>query len=632
MANEMLKRYLDQYLKMVNTDFAVFINGEWGCGKTYFINDYVKDLPKKGHKYWRVSLNGVNDDASFGSRLLENIISPAKANSVQMLGRMAVGAASQWLKFDAKKFFNAKEMNSFLMGIAKRPDLIVIDDFERCAQPPSWRLGCISGLVESGYKVIIIGAENELDDKPDEAEVKPYRRIREKVIGKTFTLECDLGEVFESLVSKGVFTFAEKILLENKDALVSCIGKFCGSALCNLRALKHSFRDFDCFLSRVENRFLGNRQFTKDLVCRFVPLDYAKQCGEWAEEDFVRAIEPRGTNDKETIFEHVMERLGFDGRWMGNAMNQLIFADHVWSAILWDKPLSAEDITQALDLSVYFRKQDEEPDWLKLWQWPQIDKADVAAAVVEKVLQGLDRHAYKNPGEINHIFCCLAGLSKEKIGAVDLTIEQVVQKHKAYISCLTETGWTQDEFDDFMEYGDGWNGYRYWDVEGSDARQRIIQATHDALRSLVEKSHVDDFRRTVNNLSSDMDAFVTAIKSAPYDSRPCLSDISPEGFFERFMTLSNYNKRKLAWELQQRWQYSQPTAVGEKIFIDGVLASCKHYLAANKDEKGTPVYVNVGYLLGYLEHYSKLVRNIEEEECKRITREFDAMFGSQTKK
>ena len=32
-----------RYLKTANTDYAVMLNGGWGCGKTYYIEHALKD-------------------------------------------------------------------------------------------------------------------------------------------------------------------------------------------------------------------------------------------------------------------------------------------------------------------------------------------------------------------------------------------------------------------------------------------------------------------------------------------------------------------------------------------------------------------------------------------------------------
>lgn len=136
MSNGHIKRYLDQYMAMSQTDFAVFITGEWGCGKTFFIDEYIDELRKKSAKVWKVSLNGAFDEEVISSRLLENIIPKPRQNSVRMLGRMLVGAAGRWLKFDLKDFFKQDEITTFASGFMSKPDLLIFDDFERCPMPP----------------------------------------------------------------------------------------------------------------------------------------------------------------------------------------------------------------------------------------------------------------------------------------------------------------------------------------------------------------------------------------------------------------------------------------------------------------------------------------------------------------
>ena len=66
--------------KMPQTDFAVFLNGAWGSGKTFFVNQYLaarygksKDCAKD-KKFWRVSLNGLSTEESVGLHLLGNLL------------------------------------------------------------------------------------------------------------------------------------------------------------------------------------------------------------------------------------------------------------------------------------------------------------------------------------------------------------------------------------------------------------------------------------------------------------------------------------------------------------------------------------------------------------------------------
>ncbi|MEE4253938.1 MAG: P-loop NTPase fold protein, partial [Desulfuromusa sp.] len=59
--NQHVEDYLDAYLKMDDVDFAVMITGAWGCGKTYFIKDYLDRVCTDGDQknYIYISLNGV---------------------------------------------------------------------------------------------------------------------------------------------------------------------------------------------------------------------------------------------------------------------------------------------------------------------------------------------------------------------------------------------------------------------------------------------------------------------------------------------------------------------------------------------------------------------------------------------
>jgi len=45
--NERINATLDIYLKNKNhTDYAIMINGKWGCGKTYYIENELKERIK----------------------------------------------------------------------------------------------------------------------------------------------------------------------------------------------------------------------------------------------------------------------------------------------------------------------------------------------------------------------------------------------------------------------------------------------------------------------------------------------------------------------------------------------------------------------------------------------------------
>lgn len=44
---EKLNEIVIDYLKVKDTDYALMINGKWGCGKTYYLQHDFKDFIKK---------------------------------------------------------------------------------------------------------------------------------------------------------------------------------------------------------------------------------------------------------------------------------------------------------------------------------------------------------------------------------------------------------------------------------------------------------------------------------------------------------------------------------------------------------------------------------------------------------
>lgn len=589
MNNAHLKRYLDQYMSMPQTDFAVFITGEWGCGKTFFIDEYAGELKKKEKKVWKVSLNGASDEGVISSRLMENIIPLARQNSVRMLGRMLVGAAGRWLKFDLKDFFKKEEIATFANGFVSNPDLLIFDDFERCPMSPSSRLGVISAFVESGQKVVVVGAENELDQERDE---KAYERIREKVIGKTFTVTMNLGEVFPALVGKGVFKSAEKMLLESKETIVSAMEFFCDGHQCNLRALKHCFRDFDCFISRIEHRYMESKQFYLDLSKIFISLDYAKQTGALKFDDFIRPDVPVGEQYAAGVFEQVLNRLGLDGSSRGNQNHELIFNDDLWRDILWDRPVSSDRINEALQYLKYFHVE-EVPDWLKLWHWHDYSDQE-ASSIVATIFEGIEERRYKYPGEIMLIFGCLVELSSQR--AIKRSSVELVSLFKNYMDSLTSDNsliYLGDD-DEYWCENDNWKGHLYWRLSDKGVQTQLTKVMEEKLRTVDITRRERKVSDLVRMLKTQPEKFVSELKRF-FKRQPCLNLIDVDTFWNAFINMSNQTKRELTFCLKDRWRDSGVSHVEVK-FRDVLKEHCDQYLADNNSSEYSPSIANVKFL------------------------------------
>jgi len=67
-----IKNYLNSSKK---TDYAIMINGEWGCGKTYYVEHDVKKLCEDNtFKYIYISLSGCDDFGIINSKITYRLL------------------------------------------------------------------------------------------------------------------------------------------------------------------------------------------------------------------------------------------------------------------------------------------------------------------------------------------------------------------------------------------------------------------------------------------------------------------------------------------------------------------------------------------------------------------------------
>ncbi len=172
-------KYIDENLY----NYAVMIDGDWGCGKTYFVKEYLIDKieqneekkKKKDENYNRkrivyISLYGVKSVNDVSKQVfMESYLAKAgKAKGFLRKGTEIVGTLLP-VAFDVMKSFTGIEadadkvsgaVNTFL---TIRDSIFIFDDLERCDCPVNEILGYINGFVEhEGLKVILVANQKEV--------------------------------------------------------------------------------------------------------------------------------------------------------------------------------------------------------------------------------------------------------------------------------------------------------------------------------------------------------------------------------------------------------------------------------------------------------------------------------------
>ena len=174
-----LKSKLDNEFKKYYD--VVLINGTWGIGKTYYLNNYLKE-----QKHIYMSLFGLNsmDEIRNGlyfqlNKCLSIFKTFAKFVSGTSVGISIVSIPIPNFKFDIEKAIKKELKNDNI--------ILVIDDLERKSENISIRevLGFIETLSQiNGIKILLIANEEAIlqEDK------NVFNLFKEKVVNKTYNV------------------------------------------------------------------------------------------------------------------------------------------------------------------------------------------------------------------------------------------------------------------------------------------------------------------------------------------------------------------------------------------------------------------------------------------------------------
>lgn len=225
--NSFIERYATQY----TTKTAVLLTGEWGSGKSYYINNVMRPyLKKKKIRCVIVSLYGVDNLAELSKQIYLNLrgLSPKKKSEArEYLSIVGHNIINNALSFKGLSInVSDDELQKLYESVNLENVLLVIEDVERSSIDILKLLGFINGLVEyDGAKVLLVANEKELlkindmpvmsfnfsgicggeekdtEPNPEGEEVVLYKRMKEKTIGDTIQFKSDLEESVASILS-----------------------------------------------------------------------------------------------------------------------------------------------------------------------------------------------------------------------------------------------------------------------------------------------------------------------------------------------------------------------------------------------------------------------------------------------
>ena len=218
---------LEYYCKTDNPVGALLLTGEWGCGKTYLIENElpnkiddncviirislfgiptIEELHKAVKQAWIHAKGGLLDKAS-GLGKFKGFIEKVSSLIPNDAAKGAIEAALSFNLFDFIKIEN---------NIDGKKVILVFDDLERSKLSIQEKLGAINEYCENQhFNVILVADEEKLNTEPE------YRDFKEKIVQRTIQYKPHYREVVHSVICDVKTEDYKNLLLQHEDYIAA---------------------------------------------------------------------------------------------------------------------------------------------------------------------------------------------------------------------------------------------------------------------------------------------------------------------------------------------------------------------------------------------------------------------------
>lgn len=190
--NRNILTFLNEYAEIPDPQYAIMLRGAWGCGKTFFIRQWMEQLKSNRDAdklKWQpiyVSLYGLTTTQQITEQINKEISPWLYSKGMKIAKNILKAASKIALKYDIDgdgkdegsvtcdldSILLLKEENSEIKG----NKILIFDDLERCDVKLETLLGYINYFSEHcKCKVIIIGDENKISEKEDDKCTAPQK-------------------------------------------------------------------------------------------------------------------------------------------------------------------------------------------------------------------------------------------------------------------------------------------------------------------------------------------------------------------------------------------------------------------------------------------------------------------------
>lgn len=291
--NAHIHQYLTSYLKRENPQYAVMLNGAWGCGKTFFIRKWKESIKSKDIKPIYVSLFGlqtIKEVNELINKELHPILTSKTTKTIIKTAKVLTGVAiSHKLGNDESEMNYSIDLTSLLESDNPKTvggKIIIFDDMERCHIPPHILLGYINYFVEICNCHVILVCNNEKlcsweGNGSDKKYKDEFRIFEEKTIGIKLTIQPSISEALDFFISETKYD-PKDFLNRSKKDLALFIRE---SAILNLRSVRQAIFDFTDIIRVLDDTGRNSSEYdtvAKDLLFNMIAFYQEARANNYA--------------------------------------------------------------------------------------------------------------------------------------------------------------------------------------------------------------------------------------------------------------------------------------------------------------------------------------------------------------
>lgn len=545
--NHEIEEFLTYYYNLASApEYAVMLKGKWGSGKTWFVKKAIEKFESYGGKVLYVSLYGLSDQQQIEQEFFRQLHPILGSKSASLAGKLFKGLIKGTLKIDLTG--DSKDDGTLNFGIPdiNIPDylkstkafVLIFDDLERCTIPLGDLLGYINYFVEhDGYKVIIVANEDEILAKEAENDsATEYRRIKEKLIGKTFEISPDLNGAIAAFLDE-IRSLAQKRVLEKNTNLIQDM--YTASGYRNLRHLRQAILDYARLMSVLDGEVLKSESLLAHLLSMFLLYSFEIKSGSLRPEDigkirssFYATIGSKGDND--TPYKTLKSK------YTGIDLLDELLPSRLWEDMFSTGLFRVAEINKALLHSKYFVSKNQ-PDWVKLWNAHSLTDDDLGN-ILGVVVDRFKNNEYSQLGVLRHVVGTLLMLSEH--GILSNSKSEILSIAKTNLENMKSSGRLQKEFASDVDFlrGTGFAGLGFHQSEAAEFKE--FSAQIEVLgREAVEASYPEKARELLGLMTTDTREFCRSLilindhTGLRYFDIPILRYVPPEEFVKAIENL-----------------------------------------------------------------------------------------------